>query len=180
MSEPIQPTPPVPPVPPVPRYGEYAPAGSVPQQPAPAAEPYATQPAAAQPYGAASYPAQQPEGRQRKRWDLILTIILLVVGFFGMLLGLFYAALLPELIAQAYSQQGLGTFSGDTSVAAPVIAVSHVVLYLLAVGGSIPLLLSKRIAFWVPLTAGVIAAVFFWGAFTAALLSDPNFVSQYS
>ncbi|MCU1417112.1 MAG: hypothetical protein JWP32_1286 [Schumannella sp.] len=184
MSEPIQPTPPgppsppAPPAPPVPRYGEYAPAGYVPPQPAPGFEAAA---AAQQPYGYASYPGQfvQPvAGRRRKTWDLVLTVVLLVVGFFGMLLGLFYSAVLPQILDQAYQQQNLGTFAGDTGVAGPVIASSHVVLYLVAVGGAIPLLITKRVAFWVPLGAGVIAAGIFWVALIAVMFSDPSLISS--
>ena len=37
----------------------------------------------------ASYP-QQPPGRQRKTWDLVLTIVLLVMGLFGAGIGVIY------------------------------------------------------------------------------------------
>jgi hypothetical protein len=175
MSEPSQPTPPpVAPVPPVPQYGEYAPAGYVPpvqpQAPAPSPE-----------YGYPMHPAPGG-GRRRKTWDLVLTVILLVVGFFGALIGVVYGFVFtqPDLLSDALAQQGYPDFNGDTGAVASVLIISHVVLYLLAVGGSLPLLITKRVAFWVPLAAGVIAAIFFWGCLTAAIASDPAFVSNLS
>ncbi|CAN5418545.1 hypothetical protein BH09ACT4_BH09ACT4_14850 [soil metagenome] len=174
---PVPPVPPAPPAQPVPQYGEYAPAGYVAPTPAQPMQPV-------QPYGAASYPAYpaQPGVRRRKGWDLVLTIILLVVGLFGMLIGLAYAAIFsdPVLLDQGMQQQGLTGFNGTVGIAPQVIVISHVALYLLAVGGSIPLLIGKRVAFWVPLAAGVIAAIIFWSALVSVLLSDPAFVANYS
>lgn len=193
-APPVEPAPPAaPPVPPVPRYGEYAPAGYVPPHQAPPqiAPGYEQQVPAGyqpvppgypqQPYGTASFP-QQPGARKRKTWDLVLTIVLLVLGFLGMLAGLSYAAIFsdPTTLDQVFQQQGFSGFNGTVGAAPAILAGSHVVLYLLALGGSIPLLLTKRVAFWVPLTAGVIAAIVFWATLVGVFLSDPAFVSTYS
>jgi hypothetical protein len=174
---PVEPAPPAPPVPPVPQYGEYAPAGYVPPQPVAGPAPV-TDPA--QPYGAASYP-QQATGRKRKTWDIVLTTVLLVIGFFGAGAGVLYGVLFsdPVLIAETLDQAGYPGFNGEAGAAPIVLIVSHVVLYLIALS-SIALLIARRVAFWVPLAAGVIAAIFFWSALTAVLLSDPAFVSQIS
>ncbi|HWM33629.1 MAG TPA: DUF6264 family protein [Pseudolysinimonas sp.] len=171
MSEP---TPPTPPVPPVPRYGEYAP-GFVP----PAPDASAPESGTPQPYGAASYP-QQDAPRGRRTWDVVLSVILLIVGLFGMLIGVAYGALFtdPALLDEAFRQQGFDGFHGTVGAAAGVLIVSHLVLYLVAVAGTIPLLLTKRIAFWVPLVAGVIAAIVFWGTLFSVILTDPTLVSQ--
>ncbi len=171
---PVPPAPPAPPVPPVPQYGEYAPAGYVAPQPV-------AGPPQPQPYGAASSPPQ-PGQRRRKTWDLVLTIVLLALGFVGMLIGLLYSALFsdPAFMDQMAQQGGLPGFSGEVGAAPAVVAISHILLYLLAIGGSLPLLIKKRVAFWVPLAAGVIAAIIFWSAFTAVFLSDPAFVATYS
>jgi hypothetical protein len=53
-------------------------------------------------------------------------------------------------------------------------------LYLVAVGVSIPMLIAKRITFWVPLAIGVVAAIVFWVTVVAAIMSDPAFVSTLS
>jgi uncharacterized BrkB/YihY/UPF0761 family membrane protein len=129
----------------------------------------------AQPHGAPSYTAQ-PGVRRRKTWDLVLTSILLVVGFVGMLIGVTYGVVFadPSLLDEAFQQQGLNGFDGDVGAAPTVLIVSHVILYLLAVGGAIPLLVTRRVAFWVPLGAGVIAAVIFWSTVIAVIASDPG------
>jgi hypothetical protein len=166
-------------VPPVPQYGEYAP-GFVPPAPAPQYAQYA--PATAQygqPYGAASYPQQLGGPRRRKTWDIVLTCILLVLGRFGAGIGVISGVAFtdPALINQALQQQGYGSLSGDAGAAPLVLIGSHVVLYLLALGVSIPLLVAKRVAFWVPLVAGAIAAIVFWGTLLAVLMNDPGFMS---
>ncbi|MBX3194950.1 MAG: hypothetical protein KF727_07625 [Microbacteriaceae bacterium] len=172
MSDQSQP--PVPPVPPPvpqpvaqPQYGEYAP-GYVPPAPGTAAPPAAP----AQTYGVAP---QQP-GRTRKTWDLVLTVVLYVLGLFGMLIGVFYGFVFsdPAMLNQALQQQGYGPITGGTGAAPAVLIASHVILYLIAIGGSLPLLISKRVAFWVPLACGVIAAIVFWGTLFAVIASAPG------
>jgi hypothetical protein len=158
MSEPTPP-----PVPPVPKYGEYAPGYVPPPAPAPGADPAA--PTAARP---------------RKVWDLVLTIVLLVLGLFGMLLGVIYGMMFtdPELINQVLQQQGYGGIT-DAGSAPAVLIVSHVVLYLIAVGGALPLLITRRVAFWVPLAAGVLAAIIFWSTLVGVIMTDPAISTQF-
>jgi hypothetical protein len=152
---------------PPPQYGERLPAPAGP--PAPGAPPA---------YGVGSLPA--PAVR-RRTWDVVLTVILLVLGFFGMLIGLFYAWAFssPELIDEAMGQGGMGGFDGTIGAGPTIIAVSHVVLYLVALGVGILLLVKNKVAFWVPLAAGVIAAIVFWASLSAILLSDPDLISNY-
>ena len=57
---------------------------------------------------------------------------------------------------------------------------SHVLLYLLAIGLSILLLVKRKIAFYVPLAAGVLAAIIFWVAIIALMMTDPNLLDQAS
>ena len=57
------------------------------------------------------------------------------------------------------------------------MAISHVVLFLAAVGVSIPLLVKRRLAFWVPLVAGAIAAIVFWGVLISLIFSDQALVN---
>lgn len=118
---------------------------------------------------------------KRRTWDVVLTIILLVLGLGGMLMGVFYGIAFssPELLDDAFRQQGLDGFSGDVGATPLVLIVSHVVLYLVAAGVSILLLVKKKIAFYVPLIAGVVAAVVFWGALVALMLSDPALSTMY-
>lgn len=193
MSEPNTPdVPPVPPAPdaqPAPRFGEFAPVEETPAaaapEPAPsiaaapAAPPEAYPQAAGPVYGQPGYGTTAPP-RRRRTWDLVLTIILLVLGLGGVAIGLFYAAVLgnQELFAQSLESQGY-TWNGTIGAAPAIIAISHVGLYLVALGVSIPLLITRRIVvFWIPLVAGVIAAIVFWVALYSVILSDPDFIAS--
>jgi hypothetical protein len=206
MSEPNSPSDPTPAVPPAPSftYGtpsapQAAPAPVPEQAQQPLAPPqygerlpgYENGPAAGQPaapavppqpgYAAPAYgsPYGAPPVKKRRMWDTVLTIILLVIGLFGMIIGLFYAWILsdPNLFREAMATQGF-TLNVDTRGAATIIGVSHVVLYLIGAGVGILLLIKNKVAFWVPLAAGVIAAIVFWGTLMAAIMSDPSFMNQ--
>ncbi|HWH98429.1 MAG TPA: DUF6264 family protein [Pseudolysinimonas sp.] len=182
MSEPNSPSDATPEVPKAPSftYGEATPAAPTAPQSAPLPPPtygermpdYAAAPAYGQPQHA-------PPVRRRRTWDLVLTVILLVVGVIGMSIGLLYAAifsdpaLVQETFDEAYRQAGLDGWNGSVGAAPAIIAISHIVLYLVALGVSILLLVKNKVAFWVPLTAGVIAAIVFWGSLVAIVLSDP-------
>lgn len=185
-QQPVAPPPPAQPAAadplPPPAYGERIPGYQYPQTPAvptPGAPAYGA-PAYAAPYGAPG----APQPRRRRTWDVVLTIILFVLGLFGMGIGLIYAALfadpvlVKEIFDEAFRQYGLGGWNGTVGAAPAVIAVSHVVLYLVAVGVGILLLVTKRIAFWVPLVAGVVAAIIFWGALYSVVLSDPSILNM--
>lgn len=190
--------PPAPPAPPaepdrpeVPKYGEYATVDAanpygVPgytETAAPAAP--ATLAAAPVPPAylppASGAPAYAPPVRKRRTWDVVLTCILLVLGLFGMSIGLLYAWAFanPDILSSALAQQGL---SGELKPgAAPaVIAISHIVLYLLALGLSIPLLIRGRgVVFWIPLVIGVVAAIIFWVALGIVVSSDSALLNSY-
>ncbi len=187
-APPAPPAPPEPERPPVPQYGEYAPTGYVaPGVPvAPPVTPanpygvpgYGTQPAA--PAGVA--PAYAPLPKKRRTWDVVLSSILLVLALFGMGAGLAYAAIFsnPELLDQTMATQGYGGFTGHVGAAPAVLAISHIVLFLLAVGLTIPLLIRGRIVvFWIPLAIGVVAAIIFWATVFSVITSDPGFLSRY-
>src|SRR5690606_4659819 len=163
-----------------------------PQQPG-YSQPGYPQPGYPQPgYPQAAYPQAAPVYGQpgfgstpapkRRTWDVVLTIILLVLGLGGTLLGVLYGIIFssPELVDDAFRQQGLGGFDGEIGATPLVLIVSHVVLYLLAAGLSILLLVKKKIAFYVPLIAGVVAAVIFWTALIMLMMTDPSFVSTYA
>jgi hypothetical protein len=139
-----------------------------------AAYPGYTQPVYGQP-GFGSAPAPR-----RRTWDIVLTIVLLVLGLGGMAIGVFYGAFLSLVFEQMYMQYGLGSYVDDGSLAVPsaVIVISHIALYLIAAGLSVLLLVKRKVAFWLPLTAGVIAAVIFWAALLTAMTADPT-IARY-
>ena len=181
--------PPVPAVPPVPRYGEYAPADS--PTPATSGEVLVPAQVPANPYGVPGYAApvtppnmyDAPLKRKRRTWDLVLTILLLVSATFGTLAGLGYAAIFsdPAVLSAAMRQQGFTGFSGTIGAAPVILAVSHLLLYVVALGLSIPLLMRGRIVvFWIPLVAGLLAAIIFVSVIASVIASDPGFLQRYS
>ena len=110
---------------------------------------------------------------QLSRAALVGTLIMAMAP----LLAIIFSS--PELIDDAFRQQGLGGFDGEVGATPLVLIVSHVVLYLVAAGLSILLLVKKKIAFYIPLIAGVVAAVIFWAALIMLMLSDPDFAATY-
>ncbi|AYF99342.1 DUF6264 family protein [Protaetiibacter intestinalis] len=172
---PAGPTPGIPAAPGQPVMYTGEPAAAAPGYPQPAyPQPGNAQPGYAQPvYGQPGFGGEAAP--KRRTWDVVLTIVLLVLGLGGMLIGLLYGVLLPMVFQQLYTQYGLGDFVDDGSLSgySLIIVISHIALYLLAVGLGILLLVKRKVAFYVPLVAGVIAAIVFWGAIIAAMLNDP-------
>ena len=166
-------------LPPVPAYGEYAPhtPGLYPAQP-PANQPI--------PYGQAQYgqpqygqhPYYQPqygEKRPVRVADTIISVILLVLGLIGTLFAVGTAAELGSGMQGAYDSYGLGPYeptSGYVMTQAVLIA-SHLLLLAISTPLTIVLLVKRKVSFWLPLTAGVIAAIVYWVALMALMLSDP-------
>jgi len=127
-------------------------------------------------------PAYAPPVRKRRTWDVVLTSILLVLGLFGTVAALGYAAIFatPDLLDQTMATQGYSGFAGNVGNAPAVLLISHIALYLLALGLSIPLLVrGKVVVFWIPLTIGVVAAIIFWAVVISVFTSDPGFLSRY-
>src|ERR1700710_1485749 len=131
----------------VPRYGEYAPTGQTPPPEQVPQGPYYVTP---------------PVKRNAKVGDIVVTVILLVFALIGTLLAVLEVVELPHSMPSAYAQYGVAySAPADLGVLSWVIIVSHIVLFLAAVGISIPLLVKHRLAFWVPLMFGIVAAVLF-------------------
>lgn len=187
MSEPTSPSDPTPEIPAAPSYTYDVPAAAPaqPVAPAPAAASPLPPPAYGErlpaPTGAPSSgpPPVAPLGAapvRRRTWDVVLTVILFVLGFLGMAFGSLTAASLGdpafvEAFEAALEAQG---FSGDIDFGSfgTIVLVSHVLLYLVALAGGILLLVKNKIAFWLPLSAGVVAAVIFWGGYFVAVFSS--------
>jgi len=187
---------------PAPQYGEYAPEGwSQPKPvstpaPAPAAPASAPAPAGARgpvpgpgqggsrgyiPYPGA-YPQPASPAVRRRNADRIATIVLLVVGAAGALIGVRTALSLTDSMTVLYAQAGLPAYEPDPRIAivTPVIWISHAALYLGALIGSILLLRAGRPAFWLPLAAGIAAAIVFWVGIGLVVGNDPNLMQIYS
>jgi hypothetical protein len=156
-------------LPPVPQYGEYAqaPSGPPPYQPNYVSMAGQQQ----QMYYGQPYMARRP----LRTADAIVSIVLLVLGLFGLGLGVTYAFALDLLMQQEYTQLGLGTYvrSGPFAAVQAVIIVSHVVLFAISTPLTIVLIVKRKITFWIPLTAGALATIVFWGVVMTFIFTDP-------
>jgi hypothetical protein len=149
-----------------PRFGEMAPPGYV--------SPVPAQPPASDPVAPVYY-AAPPIVRKPRTADVVVTCILLTVGLFVMLTSLTLPPQLDIVTTQVAAKYGVRDF--DTSHLGAIglgITISQIVIYLIALGVSIPLMLKRRVSFWVPLSAGALAGIIFWALFIAALFSDPR------
>jgi hypothetical protein len=169
-------------VPPVPRYGEYAPVAPVQQETPgqPAFQPPAYQ---QHPQSGQSYYAQPGAERPRRTADMVISIVLLVIGFFSVLVAIlnaFTISLQMEAIYEDYGIDGQYEAGAGGAIATAVIIISHLVLYVLAVVFTIVLIRKRRISFWLPLSAGVLASIIFIGTFVALILADPALVEVLS
>lgn len=187
MSEPTSPSDPTPEIPPAPSYTYDGPAAAPAQPPAPLPPPaYGERlpaptgaPSSGAPPVAPLGTAPAPVGTapaRRRTWDVVLTVILFVLGFLGMAFGSLTAASLgdPAFVQAFEAALEAQGFSGDIEFGSfgTIVLVSHVLLYLVALGGGILLLVKNKVAFWLPLAAGVVAAIIFWGGYFVAVFSS--------
>jgi hypothetical protein len=132
-----------------------------------------------QPYAAAGYyPAPSGE-RPPRTADMIVSVVLLVIGFFGVAIAILNALTITVQMQQVYEQYGVeGDYEAGPSgaIASAVIIISHVALYALAVIVTIGLIRKRRISFWMPLSAGVVAFVIMIVTFMVLAFADPALV----
>jgi Family of unknown function (DUF6264) len=156
---------------PTPRYGEYAPAGSVPA---------VSETAAVAPVDAEPTAAVTPRVG-RRNWDVALTTALLLVGVLDVVNSFSRFGNLAALLRTLYDQQGLGTFTSDQLADDMGIAinVTRVVLLVVAVGFGLWMLGRNRLAFWVPLSAGALAFIIVVVCLLVVVITDPA-LSEYA
>ncbi len=161
---------------PRPRYGEYADA-----PPASASQPTLEPAAAVAPPEPAAAPPE-PAERPRRTWDVLLASLLLLWGAFDVATGLPAFASLGSTIAAAARQQGIDGFAsaGLADEVGVWLNVARIVLFALAVLGTLLLLGRRRLAFWAPLAAGALAVLIAVVCIGAILLGDPGFAAYVS
>jgi hypothetical protein len=147
----------------VPQYGEYAPPGDprfAPPPPAPA--PVAPTP---------------PTARPR---DAIASGLLIGLGFVMTVQVVFLALDLEGVLTQAYAVYGgTGDYSpaNDLRFAGAVLAGSHVILFAASLLLTRSLVARRRLSFWVPLAAGVIASAILFVTMGALISADSELYS---
>ena len=155
-----------------PEYGEYAtPEEQAAQRGVPAPGPSAAA------LAAPPVPSTAAPGRPPRASDQLASQLLLVLGALGVGLAVNSAFSLNEAMANVYLQYGIEANyqpSDGTRIAQIAIVVSHVLLYLAALIGTVRLIRRGRRSFWLPLSIGVLAAIIFFGILMFVMISDPN------
>lgn len=166
--------------PPRPQYGEYASPeqqaaamGTVPVA-APAAPP--TTVAVTTAPAATAVAAKRTTARP---WDNLLSFALLAYGLYSVVSGFFQYRDVGALINQVYKIQGVGDYTVTplTGQLGIVIIVVQVVLYLAALLLTIARLRAGKIAFWIPLTAGIVAGLTSAICLMVLVTGDPAFTA---
>ncbi|WP_431247792.1 DUF6264 family protein [Leifsonia xyli] len=182
---------------PRPQYGELAPPGWVWHPPADAdrldtSRPLEREEAAPPPSGAPIPGIHPPQGtpaypparaeQSAPTWNLTLTILLAVFGFFGMLYSIATLQAIPASMQLLHSTNGLGDYTPAPVVGTLVLVGSIIMAAIWAVSAGIAawLLVRRRLAFWVPLVAGIVAMVVLLIFAGAVLATDPVLLGFYS
>lgn len=163
---------------PRPEYGEYA-------TPEEQAEAIGTVPEAMQditPQAIVDVPAATPAAALpvQRRWDLVLTIVLVAVGTYVTFSSLSVYADLGGFMQEVYATYGYTGTLADPSLASAVgIALNIVqpVLLVLAVVLAARSLRAGRVTFWIPLAAGVLAFVIWFVLVVVIFVSDPGLMN---
>ena len=185
---------------PQPRYGEYA----TPEEQraaikAPEANPHYAPPPAQPSYESAPPPvptdaighlpppngtgagnASHPSTFLRHPADRVITIALLVLGLYNVITTITTRDGIVNQIDSTYHSMGL---SGDyavtplTGTIADVIAIVFLAIWVVAAGLSSWAILRGRIAFWIPLVAGVVASLASGVGYLILFLHDPTFIA---
>ncbi|MCU1439061.1 MAG: hypothetical protein JWP85_58 [Rhodoglobus sp.] len=157
---------------PEPRYGQYAPV-----------PPPATEIPPAPPANETAVPLPPPAGARadapRRRWDVVLTTLLLLFGVYDVVTGFGTYADLSAPLRAVFEQQGIGDFTSDALALQLGIWLNVLRVALLAAAIVVSLLrISRnRIAFWAPLGAGVLAVLATLVAAGVLVVSDPAFTA---
>ncbi|MBW8872462.1 MAG: hypothetical protein JF618_09985, partial [Leifsonia sp.] len=187
---------------PRPQYGELAPPGWVWHPPAdadrldtsrpleredavPPAYGVATPGATASRSGDPAVPGHTPHGqttpgtdgqaRQAPTWNLTLTVLLGVFGFFGMSYSIATLQAIPASMQLLHSTNGLGDYT-PVPLVGTLVTIGSIVMALVWVVSAVIatlLLVKRRLAFWVPLVAGIVAMVALLIFAGAVLTTDP-------
>lgn len=119
-----------------------------------------------------------PQQKRASNGDRFATVILLGIGLVTVLMTIPALLNLPEAIASAYSQLGVGTFSSDDLALSLGwgALLTEVVLWIVALWLSLRVLRRGKMAWWIPLVLGVIANIVVVAAITIAMMADPAFM----
>ena len=128
------------------------------------------------------YPSSPQLRADAPRWNVTTTIVLLVVGFFGMSYTIGTLQSLPATMQLLHSSLNLGKYVQDPSVA-PLITAGTIAMagiWAIGLGLSVWLLVQKRLAFYVPLVAGIVAFITLFVILGLIFSTDPVLLDYYN
>ena len=187
---------------PRPQFGELAPEGWVWHPPAdqdrldtsrPAEADEQVTPATPAAPSAPSYDASRyppPQGpplhpsqlrRDAPRWNAGWSIALLILGFVGMSYSILVLNLFPSFITLAHQRENLGAYQPAPSVGGILTAGSITMggIWVMSAALTVWLMARKRVSFYVPLVAGVVAFVVLFVFLSAVITTDPGLMNLY-
>jgi hypothetical protein len=173
---------------PRPQYGEYAPdgwtwtppPGETTSDPAPQ---MATPPAPRAPHAPSAHAAAAAavrDQRPARPADRAVTVVLLVIGVLGAWLSVGVLQALPQSMQVLHTQEGLDSYTPGPEIPGLILigSIVQVVIWVVAAAGSIALIRARRPSFWLPLSAGVLAAIALFVCTAIALSGDPALIDQ--
>ena len=164
---------------PAPQYGEYATPEELAELRGVQAPP---QPQSPRPEPAIRRSAPMPAAttRPRRSWDPPITIGLLLLGF------AFTVQMLPgfldfsSTLTVSAAQGGFDAeFGAEADAVGIALAIVWCALLLVALGVSVGRLRAGKLAFWVPLSAGVLAFLIMMFTLLAVTFSNPAYTSLF-
>ena len=115
-------------------------------------------------------------------WNRSATLLLIAIGFMGMLISVEWLGAFPQQIQIFYTTQGLGTYHPAPSVAGILLAgqITQAGIWVISTVLSAILLAHKRSSVYVPVLAGILAAIMLFVFMSAALATDSTLINYYS
>lgn len=115
---------------------------------------------------------------RRRRWDIILTAGLLGYATINVIAQLLARDTLATIATQFFVSQGIGDYTPTALTASlgTTLNVITLALFVITVLVTTWMLRSGRIAFWVPITGGVVATIVALVFVVILLQADPAFV----
>jgi hypothetical protein len=166
-----------------PQYGEYASpderlaAGGLPLDP----DPVVVDRVAGTTELAPPDPASRVDGAPpvARNGDVMLTIGLLVIGVYSVVTSIPGLLGLSTTLVDAFDAAGLEPFTSfDLADAIGLaILVSHSIILVVTVALALSRLRARKLAFFIPLIGGALAAVIFLVLLLVAMMSDPSFAA---
>jgi len=164
---------------PRPEYGEYA----TPEEQAEAMGttlPILETPASAAVEEPVVAPPSALEARPPRRWDMVVTIALVVFAIYTTISGFATYSDLAYSLTQVYAMYGYDGQYPNAAQAASVgliINIVQPVLLILTIWLSTRSLRRGRVTFWIPLTAGIVSGVTSTVLLMTLLFADPGFMA---